>query len=78
MFYKLQVKEVFHCVGSKHIEGLLQLGGHRHLTENKDQMLWVQSPATHDSKFSTLPDCKKINKAPSVRVIVICSDQRLL
>jgi len=39
--------------------------------------LWVQSPAAHVSNFST-SDCKKINQAPSVRVIVICSDHRLL
>jgi len=48
--------------------------GQRHLTENKDPRLWVQSPAAHASSFLT-PDCKKIN---SVRVIVICSHHRLL
>jgi len=45
------------------------------LTENKYLGLWVQSPAAHASNFST-PDCKKINKTPSVKVIVICSDHR--
>jgi len=40
-------------------------------------MLSVQSPAVHASNFSTL-DWKKINKTFSVRVIVICSDHRLL
>jgi len=36
----------------------------------------VQTPG-NASNFSTL-DCKKMNKAPSVRGIVICSDCRLL
>jgi len=44
--------------------GSTWLRGHRQLTENP-------------SNFST-PDCKKINWAPSVRVIVICSDHKLL
>jgi len=57
--------------------GSLWLRGHRHLTENKDLRLWVQSPAIHASNFSTL-DCKKSTKALSVRVIVICSDHKLL
>jgi len=48
-----------------------------HLNENEDLRLWVQSPAAHASNFST-PDCKIINKSLSVRVIVICSDHKLL
>jgi len=50
------------------------LRGHKHLTESKDLRLWFQSPAAHAGNFSTL-DWKKINKALSVRVIIICSDQ---
>jgi len=53
------------------------LRGHRHLSEVWDVRLWVQSLALRASSFLT-PDCKKINKAPSVRVIVICSEHRLL
>jgi len=49
------------------------LRGHRHLTENHDLRSWDKSPG-HAGNFST-PDCKKIIKAPSVRVMVICSDQ---
>jgi len=49
---------------------------HRHLTENYLR-LWVWSPAAQASNFSTT-DCKKINKALSVRVIVICSDRHKL
>jgi len=37
----------------------------------------VQSPIAHASNFST-PDCKKINKALLVRVIVICSGHKPL
>jgi len=39
--------------------------------------LWVQSPATHASNFST-PDCKKINKPLWIRVLVIFSDHKLI
>jgi len=60
-----------------HQNGLLWpwLRGLRHLTENQDLRLWVQSLA-HVRNVST-PDCKIINKAPSARVIVICSDHTL-
>jgi len=37
---------------------------------------WIQSPSTPACNFST-PDCKKINKATSVRVIRICGDHRI-
>jgi len=39
--------------------------------------LSVQSPAAHAGNFLT-QDCKKINKALSVGVILICSDHKLL
>jgi len=57
--------------------GLPWLRGHRHLTKNKDLRLWVQTPAAHASNFQP-QIAKKINKAPSVSVIVICSDHRFL
>jgi len=37
----------------------------------------VGSIPSHASNFST-PDCKKINKSPSGRLIVVFSDYRLL
>jgi len=52
------------------------LRGHKHLVENEDLRLWVQSPAS-TSNFSS-QDWKNINKAPSIRVIIICSDHGLL
>jgi len=52
--------------------GLPWLSGQRHLTRNQDLSLWVQYPAMPEI-FLT-PDWKKINNAPSVRLIVICSD----
>jgi len=45
--------------------------GQRDLTENND----LRQPML--AIFST-PNCKKINEAPSVRIIVIWSDHRLL
>jgi len=61
----------------QHHEGSPWLRGHRHLTENLDLRLWVQNPAAK-ANISSTPDWKKINKGPSVRVIVVCSDHRLL
>jgi len=45
--------------------------------EQRSKGLLFLSPAAHASIFSTL-DCKKINQAPSVRVIVICSEHKFL
>jgi len=56
---------------------MVAVRGHRHLTENKDLGLWVQSPAAQ--QFFNPGLQKIINiKVPSVRVIVICSCHRLL
>jgi len=52
------------------------LRGNRQLTENKNLSLSVQSPAKPAILQPGIG--KKTNKAPSVRVIVICSDYRLL
>jgi len=49
----------------KENKGLPWLRGHWHQAENQDLRLWVQSP-----------DCKKIIKSPSVRVMIICSDHK--
>jgi len=57
--------------------GSLWLRGHRHLAKNLSLRFWVQYLAAHASNFS-YPDCKKINKALSVRAIVICIGHTLL
>jgi len=62
------------CSDTKGRRGWQVMG---HPTENIDLRLWVQSPAAHANNFST-PCCKKINNVSSVRVIVICSDHKLL
>jgi len=64
------ISEMSRRLFSKAMKMSQWLRGHRYLTENKDLRLWVQSQAVHGSNFST-PDCKKINKALSVRLIVI-------
>jgi len=53
------------------------LRGHNDLTENEDLRLWVQSIASMPAIFQSWI-AKKINKALSVWLIVICCDLRLL
>jgi len=55
---------------------LVMARGHRHLSENTDLRLRVQSPP-YQQFFKPLV-AKNQNKAPSGRVIVICNDHRLL
>jgi len=58
--------------------GLPWLRGHRHLTENKDLKGCGFNPQQPMPAIFQPWIAKKINQAPSVRVIVICSDHRLL
>jgi len=54
--------------------GLPWLSGCRQLTEHENLQLSVQSLAV--ARYFSTNDSKKINKTPSVRVVVTCSDSR--
>jgi len=74
--------EIHSCTSTNHIKwsclGIVPwLRRHRHLTENWDLRLCVQSPAAHAGNYSN-PNCKKRWTKPFVRVKIICSDHRLL
>jgi len=57
------------------VHGSPWLRGHRHLTENKDLKGCGFNPQQPMASIFQPRIAKKINQAPSVRVIVICCDQ---